>query len=171
MDILALYHLKAWLDSQAMISKWWWRKNMEWSTWSQLLTCQNAQLTPCHWQSRMDNGHGTMSMLIVTNMPECTTHLLWLVKQDEEWTWDHQHGHSHQHARMHNSPPMSAKGSTIRTHLLVRHTKFNLKHSYLKMWKPQWKSLEVYFMHIIYGKWRHMSPLYPRYHPAVQLKC
>ena len=92
-----------------MIARAGQRMDMEWSAWSQSPTCQNAQLTDYDCQSRIKNGHGMISMITVTNMPECTTHLLWLPEQDKEWTWDDQHDHSHQHARMHNSPPMIAR--------------------------------------------------------------
>ena len=70
------------------------------SAWSQSPTCQNAQLTACDCQSRTKNGHGMISMVTVTNIPECTTYPLWLPEQDKEWTWDDQHDHTHQHARI-----------------------------------------------------------------------
>ena len=108
----------------------------------------------------MKNGHGAISMITITrvhNPPPiitramkntdgtiniitvlgCTTHSLWLPKQDEEWTWNHQYFHSqqhantqptsynyrrrmknhtnhqhdcnHQHTRMHNSPTKSSR--------------------------------------------------------------
>ena len=59
-----------------------------WSAWSQSPTCQNAQLTLYDFQSRTKNGHGMISMITATNMPECTTHKLWLPKQDKKWAWD-----------------------------------------------------------------------------------
>ena len=71
-------------------------------------TCHNAQLTNYECQSRMQNQHETMSTIPVTNMPECTAHLLWVPEKDAEWTWNDEHHSSHHHARMHNSPTMSA---------------------------------------------------------------
>jgi hypothetical protein len=56
-----------------------------------------------------ENAHGIISMITVTNWPECTTDLLRLPEQDKEWTWNYQHEHSYQHARMHNSPSVIAK--------------------------------------------------------------
>ena len=87
------------------------RKGCRMKPWApfQSPTCQNAQLTLYECQSRMQNGHETMSTIPITNMPEWTTHLLWVPEQDAEWTWDHKHHSSHQHAWMHNSPPMSAR--------------------------------------------------------------
>ena len=72
-------------------------------------TCQSTQLTNCECQSKMQNGHETMSTMPVINMPECTTHQLWVSEQDAEWTWNHKHHSSHQHARMHNSQTMGAR--------------------------------------------------------------
>ena len=75
-------------NSPTMIAKAGWRMDMESSAWS---TCQNAQLTLYDCQSSMKHGHGIISMITVTNMPECTTHPLWLPEQDGEWTWNCQH--------------------------------------------------------------------------------
>ena len=85
---------------------------MDMKPWApfQSQTCQNAQLTDYKCQSRRQNWHETISTIPVANMPECTTHQLWLPKQDEEWTLNHEHHFSHHHARMHNSPSMSARG-------------------------------------------------------------
>jgi hypothetical protein len=44
-----------------------------------------------------------VSMITVINMPEGTTHKLWLPEQDNEWIWEGQH------ARMDNSPPMISR--------------------------------------------------------------
>ena len=96
-------------NSPTMIARAGQWMDMRWSAWSQSPTCQNAQLTHYDCQSRTKNGHGMISMITVTTMPECTTHPLWLPEQDKEWTWDDQHDHTHQHARMHNSPPMIAR--------------------------------------------------------------
>ena len=105
--------------SPPMIARAEWRMDMESSAWSQSQTCQNAPLTHYDCQSRMKNGHGIISMITVTNIPECTTYPLWLPEQDEEWSWNHQHDHSHQHAWMHNLPPMIAIGSATRTDSLI----------------------------------------------------
>ena len=51
-----------------------------------------------------------MSIIPVTNMPRCTTHLLWVPEQDAEWTWNHEHHFSYQNAGIHNSLSMSARG-------------------------------------------------------------
>ena len=48
-------------------------------------------------------------MIIVTKIPECTTHSLWCPEKDKEWIWHDQHDHGHQHARMHNSLPMISR--------------------------------------------------------------
>ena len=45
-------------------------------------------------------------MIIATNMPEYTTHHLWLQEQDDVQTSNYKHNHNHWYARMHNSPPM-----------------------------------------------------------------
>ena len=52
----------------------------------------------------MQNRHETMSTILATNMPECTTHWLWLQGQNAEWTWNHKH-----HSRMHSSPPINVR--------------------------------------------------------------
>ena len=92
-----------------MIARAGQRMDMGWSAWSQSPTCQNAQLTHYDCQSRTKNGHGMISMIMVINMPECTTHQLWFPEQDKELTLDDQHYHGHQHARMHNSLPMISR--------------------------------------------------------------
>lgn len=43
-------------------------------------------------------------------MPACTTHPLWFSEKNEEWKWACQHHHGYQCTRMHNSPPMIARG-------------------------------------------------------------
>ena len=67
------------------------------------------QDSPTECQSRVQNGHEYMSIISVTDMPECTTHPLCASEQNTEWTWNHKHYSSHQHARMNNLPSMSAK--------------------------------------------------------------
>ena len=57
---------------------------------------------------------GTMSIITVTKMPECTTHFLWLVEQDREWIWNCEYGYSHEHATIHNSQPMYNHQSRIK---------------------------------------------------------
>ena len=81
----------------------------EWSAWLQSPTCQNAQLTSYDFQSRTKNWHGMISMITVTNMPECTTHCLWFPEQDKEWTWNNQHDHSNRNSSMHNSLAMISR--------------------------------------------------------------
>ena len=51
--------------------------------------CYNTQLTDYNLQCRMKSGNGVISM--ATNMPQCTTHILWFPMQDGEWKWSHQH--------------------------------------------------------------------------------
>ena len=105
-------------NSPPMIARVGSRMDMGSSEWWEPLTCQNAQLTNYDCQSRIKNGQGIISMISSNNIPDCSTHQLWLPKQDEEWMWDHQHDQSHQHANMHNSPPMIARaGSRMNTGL------------------------------------------------------
>ena len=96
-------------NSLSIISRAGQRMDMKWLAWLQSPTCQNAQLTFYDCKSRTNNGHEMISMITVTDMPACITHLLWSPEQDEEWTCDDQHDYGHQHASMHNSPPMIAK--------------------------------------------------------------
>ena len=90
-------HQHAWMhNSPPTIARVGWRVDMKWSLWP---TCQNAQLTSYDFQNRMNNRHGIISMIAVTNILECITHPLWLPEQDKEWIWNHHHVHSYQHAR------------------------------------------------------------------------
>lgn len=108
-------------NSPTTIAKARWRMEMESSAWSQSSGYQNAQLTPYDCQSRhgiismtshqyaqIHSSHaiisrarwraeidGIMSMITVTNMPECATHNLWLPEQGTRWIWNHQHDYSH----------------------------------------------------------------------------
>ena len=124
---------------------WLPEQEKEW-TWDdqhhQSPTCQNVQLTFYDCQSRTKNGHGMISMIILTNMPECTTDPLWLPEQNKEWAWNDQHDQSltcqnaqltcyhcqsrthnrhgimsmisHKNSRMHNLPTMIARaGQTM----------------------------------------------------------
>ena len=74
-----------------------------------LPTCWNVQLTLYECQSRKNHEHETMSSIPLTNMPECTTHPLWVPEQDEPWAWNHEHHVSHQKTRMYSSPAISAQ--------------------------------------------------------------
>ena len=97
-------------NSPTMIARAEWRMVMESSAWSQPPTCLDAPLTSYEsCQSRMKNGHGIISMITVTNMPECTTHILWLPEQNEKWTWNNQHDHSNRNSSMHNSLAMISR--------------------------------------------------------------
>lgn len=69
--------------------------------WSLSPTYKNAQLTDYVCMNRMKNGHGIISVIIVSSMPECTTHILWFPEQHKEWKWDHQHDWHHQYVSMH----------------------------------------------------------------------
>ena len=58
--------------------------DMEALAWSWSPRCQHPQLTRYDCQGRINNGHAIISMNTVTNMPECTTHTLWLPEQSKE---------------------------------------------------------------------------------------
>ena len=92
-----------------MISRAGWGMDMESSTWLQSPISQSAQLTSYDFKSRTEMDMGIISMITVSNIPECTTYCLWLPEQDEKLTWNNQHDYSQQHARMHNLLPMIAR--------------------------------------------------------------
>ena len=83
-------------NSPTIIARSGWRMEMKSSVWSQYQYARmhNSQSvdTRAGWGMDME-----LSVWSVTNVPECTAHLLC-----EDWTWNHQHGHSHQCGRMHN---------------------------------------------------------------------
>ena len=88
-----------WLWFPEQVREWTWDDQHDHSQWHAIM--HNSQAMIARVEKRMD--------MAVTTMPECTTHLLRLPKQDKECTWDNQYHPSHLHTRMYNSPPMIAK--------------------------------------------------------------
>ena len=107
---------------------------------------------PLRLPDRMNNGHMTISTI------NHTTHILWLLEQDEECMWNHQydhtnmsgcttyplcwmkdgsynhqHDHSHQYGRIYNSHPMIARAGW---RMDINH-QHNYHHQYGKMYNSQ----------------------------------
>lgn len=77
-------------NSLSMVATVGWKMDIGPSAWSLLPTYHHAQLTFYYFQG-MKNRHRIISIITVTNILQCTTYLLRLQEQDEEWVSNNEH--------------------------------------------------------------------------------